>query len=148
MVGKSEVLGVRPVVWNTHPGRTVGCELAICHEFAVNIAVVYQIELIHLAPIHCDEGVGSGMPQVMRHVVGHWTQRYILSIRDGAAGSAICSGKGSEIVVEAAILFDDENEVLQNAGVLVIASALDRSRRCRGRILRAGITQREEQHGA
>ena len=75
---------------------------------------VNQIEPIHLAVVHRQMRVFPLVAEIARHAVGRVSERDLLAGRDDAGGRAFGAGEGSEVVVEGAVLLDDEDDVLDS----------------------------------
>src|SRR5262249_54379447 len=109
--GESEVLCQRSVVWNV-----LLLVLGIAKHVAVDATLepdfIDGVETIHLAVVHSIERVTPRMANIAWQGVRHSSQIYLLPGRHHTLRSAICARKCSEHAVKAAVLFDDENDVL------------------------------------
>src|ERR1039458_3255012 len=76
---------------------------------------VDNIEAVHLAAIHRGQRLRPAMTRIVRRYVGQTAQRNDLPCGNGSAGRPVRSGKGPEVIVEAAVLFNDKDDVLNGS---------------------------------
>src|ERR1700682_5292968 len=113
VIGKNNILRVGPIV------RDVGLvKLSKSKKIAVLVRPMDQIELVHIFSVHAGERIEPSMFYIARQSVRSMTKRYDLTSGDFGGGGAVGSGKRPKIMVEGAILFDDENDMLKHVDIL------------------------------
>jgi len=107
VIRQGKVLGVAPVVRNVEIP-----ELGHAQEVIPDIPVLDQVEPIHLALVHRPARILPVMADVADHSIRCVAQRDPLAARHHPRGRPVGAGEGAEIIVERAVLFDDEDDVL------------------------------------
>ena len=86
--------------------------LAHAEEVVVDIAAFDQVELVHAAAVHSDMRIGPHVTEIATHSVRRVPQLNTLTGRNYPARCAISTRKGTEVIVERPILFEDVNDML------------------------------------
>src|SRR5450755_4572736 len=106
-IGNHEILRIRPVV-----GHIALVRLAQREIVAIDVAVQDEIEAVHAVVIGTDKGAIPGVILITWYAVAVMTQRNNLPGGDGSSGCSVDSGIGAEHIVEGAVFFYDEDDVL------------------------------------
>ena len=106
-IGKNKITGVGEVIRDVFFPH-----LGIGKHSAIHVAIVQQIEAVHLAAVDSPDSLFTAMAKIEWKSVRRrreWNESPVRgSARDGAVGAR----KAAEVGVEGAVLFDDEDDVL------------------------------------
>ena len=107
VIRQGKVLGVAPVVRDIEVP-----ELRHAQEVVPDIPVCHKVESIHPATVHCPPRILPVVADVADHAVGCVPQVDPLTRGHHPGRRAVGAGKGAEVCIERAVLFDDEDDVL------------------------------------
>jgi len=114
IVGQNEVAGIAEIIWDVallklRIGEVVAVYVTVCSVAAD------EVELVHRAAVDREMRTHPVMSNVAGCVVGFVKKRNDLASRNFAGSCAVGSRKSAEVTVEAAILFNDEDDMLDES---------------------------------
>ena len=107
VIAESKRLRIGPVV-----GDVGLLHLSVGNEFVVLVRANVEVESVHLSAINTGEGAKPSVAKVLRCSICGVSEGYDLAVGNHACAGAIGSGEQSKVVIKAAILPDQKDNVL------------------------------------
>src|ERR1700688_4453425 len=111
VVAENKSAGVAEVIRNVALQKLRVGEIVAIH-IAVGPIAVDKVELIHPPAVDCKVRTDPIVADVAGESIGLANQRNGLTVGDDTSRRSVRSGECPEIAVEAAVLFDDEHNML------------------------------------